>query len=99
MIHTIDTILVNNRLFRRYSCYQVETGEFPDSTLTYIEDDDYCVQEDFWVEGIGSSSSAILADGLEIPLLLPGYKTTFVSCYEGSECVFTAKDFRRPEKG
>jgi hypothetical protein len=97
MIHTIDTILVNNRLFRRYSCYQVETGEFPDSTLTYIEYNDDCVLEDFWVEGIGSSSAAILADGMEIPSILPGYKTKFVSCYEGSECVFTAKDFIRPD--
>ena len=95
MIHTIDTIQVNNRLFRRYDCFQVETAEYPDSVLTYIEDNDD-VAEDFWVEGIGTASAAILADGLEIPLILPGYKTIFVSCYENNECIFTAADFNRP---
>jgi hypothetical protein len=90
MINAIDTIQVNDRLFRRYYCYQAESEE----PVTTIEDGEY-LQKDYWVEGIGSASSGIEADGLAVQSILPGIYSYFVSCYENGECIFTADDFAK----
>jgi len=92
MIYAVDTILVNDRLFRRYICYQEESD---DIELTTIQDGEL-VQKDYWVEVIGSASTGIEADGLVIPQVLLGANTFFVSCYENGECIFTAEDFAKP---
>ena len=93
MVHGVDTIEVNNRPFRRYTCLQKYSKE--GETLTTIEYNGKGVWHDIWVEGIGSASSGIED---QIPSHEPPVKTTsdytyFVSCYENGECIFTADDF------
>ena len=95
MVHGVDTIEVNNRPFRRYTCLQKYSKE--GEKLTTIEYDGEGVWHDIWVEGVGSESSGIED---QIPLhelspIPPGEYdyTRFVSCYEDGECIFTADDF------
>ena len=93
MVYGVDTIEVNNRPFRRYTCLQKYSKE--GEKLTTIEYDGKGVWHDIWVEGIGSASSGIEDQN---PLHEPPVKTTsdytyFVSCYENGECIFTADDF------
>jgi hypothetical protein len=92
MVYGVDTIKVNNRQFRRYTCLQKysEEGE----TLMTIEDGED-VWHDIWVEGIGSASSGIEDQHPihEPPVRVSGEYTVFVSCYEDGECIFTADDF------
>ena len=93
MVYGVDTIEVNNRPFRRYTCLQKysEEGE----TLTTIEYDGEGVWHDIWVEGVGSATSGIEDQhpDAEPPVRKPGEYTTFVSCYEDGECIFTSEDF------
>ncbi len=93
MPYGVDTIKVNNRPFRRYTCLQKysEEGE----ALTTIEYNGEGVWHDIWVEGVGSASSGIedqipSHEPYDRP---PGEYTCFVSCYENGECIFTADDF------
>ena len=97
MVYGVDTIEVNNRPFRRYTCLQKYSKE--GENLTTIEYDGKGVWHDIWVEGVGSESSGIED---QIPLhelspIPPGEYdydfTRFVSCYEDGECIFTADDF------
>ena len=93
MVYGVDTIEVNNRPFRRYTCLQKYSKE--GETLTTIEYNGEGVWHDIWVEGIGSASSGIEDQN---PSHEPPVKTTsdytyFVSCYENGECIFTADDF------
>ena len=93
MVYGVDTIEVNNRPFRRYTCLQKYSKE--NEKLTTIEYDGKGVWHDIWVEGVGSASSGIEDQN---PLHEPPVKTTsdytyFVSCYENGECIFTADDF------
>ena len=95
MVYGVDTIEVNNRPFRRYTCLQKYSKE--GEKLTTIEYDGKGVWHDIWVEGVGSESSGIED---QIPLhelspIPPGEYdyTRFVSCYEDGECIFTADDF------
>lgn len=93
MIHSIDEIMVNDNLFRRYCCYQ----EISETELDTIEIGEVgLVQKDYWVEGIGSAMYGIEADGLRIEPRLPGYTEYFVSCYMNGECLFTEDDFSKP---
>ena len=96
MVYGVDTIEVNRRQFRRYTCLQKysEEGE----TLSTIEYGSEDVWRDIWVEGVGSGSSGI-EDQVplhEPELRLPGEYTYFVSCDEDGECIFTADDFNAP---
>ena len=93
MVYGVDTIEVNNRPFRRYTCLQKYSKE--GEKLTTIEYDGEGVWHDIWVEGIGSASSGIEdqnPDG-EPPVKTTSDYTSFVSCYEHGECIFTADDF------
>ena len=96
MVYGVDTIEVNNRQFRRYTCLQKysEEGE----TLSTIEYDDKEAWRDIWVEGIGSASKGIenQIPSHEPELITPSEYTYFVSCYEDGECIFTAEDFYIP---
>ena len=93
MVYGVDTIEVNNRQFRRYTCLQKysEEGE----SLTTIEYGGDGVWHDIWVEGVGSASSGIedQIPSHEPPLVTTSDYTYFVSCYEDGECIFTADDF------
>ena len=102
MVYGVDTIEVNNRPFRRYTCLQKYSKE--GEKLTTIEYDGEGVWHDIWVEGVGSESSGIED---QIPLhepspIPPGEYdydfTRFVSCYEDGECIFTADDFNIQNK-
>ncbi len=98
MVYGVDTIEVNNRPFRRYTCLQKYSKE--GEKLTTIEYDGEGVWHDIWVEGVGSESSGIED---QIPSHEPPVKTTsdytyFVSCYENGECIFTAEDFNVQNK-
>ena len=93
MVYGVDTIMVKNRQFRRYTCLQQYSDE--GETLTTIPYDGKGVWRDIWVEGVGSASSGIED---QIPLHEPPLKTTsdytyFVSCYEDGACIFTSDDF------
>ncbi len=93
MVYGVDTIMVKNRQFRRYTCLQQYSDE--GETLTTIPYDGEGVWHDIWVEGVGSASSGIED---QIPLHEPPLKTTsdytyFVSCYEDGACIFTSDDF------
>ena len=93
MVYGVDTIMVKNRQFRRYTCLQQYSDE--GETLTTIPYDGEGVWRDIWVEGVGSASSGIED---QIPLHEPPLKTTsdytyFVSCYEDGACIFTSDDF------
>ncbi|MBQ6210706.1 MAG: DUF3244 domain-containing protein [Prevotella sp.] len=97
MVYGVDTIEVNNRPFRRYTCLQKYSKE--GEKLTTIEYDGEGVWHDIWVEGVGSESSGI-EDQIplhELSAIPPGEYdydfTRFVSCYENGECIFTADDF------
>lgn len=92
MVYNVDTIKVNNRFFRRYTCLQKYSEE--GQALTTIEDGDG-VWHDIWVEGIGSASSGIEDQNPnhEPPVRTTSDYTYFVSCYENGECIFTADDF------
>lgn len=91
MIFAIDSVQVNDNLFRRYYCY-----------LQYAKTEQDTVDErdaqyrDYWVEGIGSARYGIEANNLEMHDRAPGVTEYFVSCYENGKCIFTAEDFARP---
>ena len=93
MVYGVDTIEVNNRQFRRYTCLQKysEEGE----ALTTIEYGGDGVWHDIWVEGVGSATSGIEDQHpiAEPPVENPRDYTRFVSCYEDGVCIFTADDF------
>ncbi len=93
MVYGVDTIEVNNRPFRRYTCLQKYSKE--GEKLTTIEYDGKGVWHDIWVEGIGSASSGIEDQNPngEPPVKTTSDYTSFVSCYEHGECIFTADDF------
>ena len=93
MVYCVDTIEVNNRQFRRYTCLQKYSDE--GVTLTTIPYDGEDVWHDIWVEGVGSASSGIedQIPSHEPPLVTTSDYTYFVSCYENGECIFTAEDF------
>ena len=91
MIYAIDTVQVNDYVFRRYCCYQ----QYSETELETIENGED-IEKDYWVEGIGDARYGIETDGLEILPRLPGITEYFVSCYENDECIFTADDFTRP---
>ena len=93
MVYGVDTVEVNNRQFRRYTCLQKYSEE--SETLTTIKYDGEGVWHDIWVEGVGSASRGIED---QYPSHEPQVRstsdyTTFVSCYENGECIFTADDF------
>ena len=92
MVYNIDTINVNNRSFRRYTCLQ-KYSEL-DQELETIENEDG-VWRDIWVEGVGSAVSGIEDEVPyhEPPIRTASEYTSFVSCYEDDECIFTANDF------
>ena len=93
MVYGVDTIMVKNRQFRRYTCLQQYSDE--GETLTTIPYDGKGVWRDIWVEGVGSASSGI-EDQIplhEPPLVTTSDYTYFVSCFEDGECIFTADDF------
>lgn len=94
MINAIDTIEVNNRLFRRYCCYQTENLELGQTT---IEDGLYTLK-DYWVLGIGSAWMGIESYGsmVVVPDAMPDCTVAFLSCYENGEILFTADDFTKP---
>ena len=93
MVSGVDTIEVNNRPFRRFTCLQKysENGE----SLTTIEDGGEGVWHDIWVEGVGSASCGIEDQNPshEPPVRSTSDYSYFVSCYEDGECIFTADDF------
>ena len=91
MIYAIDNVQVKNNIFRRYCCYQ----QYSETELDTIEELDEA-QTEYWVEGIGSANMGIEADGIEIPVRLPGITEYFVSCDVNGECIFTADDFSKP---
>ena len=93
MVYGVDTIMVKNRQFRRYTCLQQYSDE--GETLTTIPYDGKGVWRDIWVEGVGSASSGIedQIPSHEPPLVTTSDYTYFVSCYEDGECIFTADDF------
>ena len=93
MVYGVDTIEVNNRQFRRYTCLQQYSDE--GETLTTIPYNGEGVWRDIWVEGVGSASSGIedQIPSNEPPLVTTSDYTYFVSCYEDGECIFTADDF------
>ena len=90
MVYGVDTIVVNDRQFRRYTCLQKysEAGE----TLTTIAYDDEGVWHDIWIEGVGSATCGIEDQHpfFERPEKTPGEYSVFMSCYEDGECIFTA---------
>ena len=93
MVYGVDTVEVNNHQFRRYTCLQKYSEE--SETLTTIKYDGEGVWHDIWVEGVGSASRGIED---QYPSHEPQVRstsdyTTFVSCYENGECIFTADDF------
>lgn len=89
-INAIDTIRVNDNLFRRYCCYQ----KYSKTKLMTIEGE---VIDDYWVKGIGDARYGIEANGLEVVERLPGVTVYFISCYdESGECIITADDFDKP---
>ncbi|MBQ7571013.1 MAG: hypothetical protein IJT19_02105 [Bacteroidaceae bacterium] len=98
MVYGLDTIEVNHRPFRRYTCLQKYSEEGEE--LSTIEYDGEGVWHDIWVEGVGSASSGIedQIPSHEPYVRAPGVYTYFVSCYEGGECIFTADDFNIQSK-
>ena len=99
MPYGVDTIQVNNRQFRRFTCLQKYSKD--GETLTTIEYGGEGVWNDIWVEGVGSASSGIEDQypPHEPPMRTPGEYTAFVSCYEDGECIFTAEDFTKLGSG
>ena len=98
MVYGVDTINVNNRPFRRYTCLQQYSDEGKElSTIAY---DGEGVWHDIWVEGVGSATSGIedQVPSHEPPMRQPNDYTYFVSCYEDGECIFTAEDFNAQNK-
>ena len=93
MVYGVDTVEVNNRQFRRYTCLQKYSEE--SETLTTIKYDGEGVWHDIWVEGVGSASRGIEDQNPnhEPPVRTTSDYTYFVSCYENGECIFTADDF------
>lgn len=91
MISKIDSVQVNDILFRRFCCLL----QYSETPLLYIETSDR-VKIDYWVERIGSIYGGITRFSLEIPIKPPGEYSTFVSCYENGGCIFTADDFTKP---
>ena len=93
MVYGVDTINVNNRPFRRYTCLQKYSNE--GQSLSTIAFDGEGVWHDIWVEGVGSATSGIedQIPSHEPPVRQPNDYTYFVSCYEDGECIFTADDF------
>ena len=92
MVSGVDTVEVNNRLFRRYTClqkYSLLGQEL--STIT----DGEGVWHDIWIEGVGSVTSGIedQQPNHEPYVRPPGEYTVFVSCYEDGECIFTVDDY------
>ena len=96
MVYGVDTINVNNRPFRRYTCLQKYSDE--GKVLSTIAYDGEGVWHDIWVEGVGSATSGIenQIPYHEPPVRQPNDYTYFVSCYEDGECIFTAEDFDAP---
>ena len=98
MVYGVDTINVNNRPFRRYTCLQKYSDEGKElSTIAYGGEG---VWHDIWVEGVGSATSGIedQVPSHEPPMRQPNDYTYFVSCYEDGECIFTAEDFNAQNK-
>ena len=88
-IKTIDTIRVNDNLFRRYCCYQ----NYSETKLMTIEGEAIV---DYWVKGVGDVRYGVAATGLEVKIRLPGITEYFDSCEVNGECIFTANDFDKP---
>ena len=91
MIYAIDSVQVNDNLFRRYYCY-LQYAKTEQDTV----DEGHAQYRDYWVEGIGSARYGIEANNLEMHDRLPGVTEYFISCYENGKCLFTAEDFAKP---
>ena len=90
MIYAIDSVKVNDNLFRRYYCY-LQYAKTEQDTV----DEKHAQYKDYWVEGIGSARYGIEADNLEMHGRAPGVTEYFVSCYENNKCIFTAEVLRK----
>ncbi|MBR3514687.1 MAG: hypothetical protein IKO12_09780 [Bacteroidaceae bacterium] len=90
MLHSIDTIMVNDMKFRRLTFFQKTIQGGTEGLLTHIDDGDD-VWHEIWIEGVGSQYS-----GVESPVheAQPQDDYTYLlSCYENGKCIFTAADF------
>lgn len=93
MISCIDSVMVNNNIFRRYCSSQ----KYSEMELKTFEDENGWVSGvDIWVEGVGDARYGVDANGLEVTIRLPGITEYFDSCEVNGECIFTADDFERP---
>ena len=91
MISCIDSVMVNNNIFRRYCASQ----KYSEMELKSFEDENGWIS-DKWVEGIGDARYGIEANGLEVKIRLPGITEYFDSCEVNGESIFTADDFTKP---
>ena len=77
-VSAIDTILVNDRSYRRF---KFKLGEFE---FNY----DNC-----WVEGIGSSVDGLFNQIVHVTVMSKPVYTYCLSVYDGDKCIFTKDDF------